>query len=310
MGGTRLKIGIVNRGNVLIYEVLPSYSSESLISRLLIIKDIWLKQCRDLGITIQNCTGISIAFPSVVDSINCKILDEYGKFSGALNVDLKQWAKSEFNLPLFLENDARAALIGEWQYGVAQNINNVVIITLGTGIGTSVLIEGRILRGKHFQAGCLGGHFTINFVGTKCHCGNLGCAELEASTGSLKSIILANENYPQSKLYPYNSEIGYQEIFAAALANDLCAQQIIDSTLKIWGALAVNMIHAYDPELIVLQGGVLASEQIIVTGIKNYIEQYARMPSGVVNVKKGLLGDYAALLGGAWICEHNIDEAF
>ena len=80
-------------------------------------------------------------------------------------MNLEEWAAQKWNTSLYMENDARMAAVGEWIFGAGRGSNDVVAVTIGTGIGSSAIIEGRLLRGKHFQAGCLGGHFTVQYNG-------------------------------------------------------------------------------------------------------------------------------------------------
>src|SRR5207302_4305139 len=111
------------------------------------------------------------------------------------HVDLRAWAKSELGLPLAIENDARMALIGEWRHGAGRGYNDLAMMTLGTGIGTSVVIEGRVLRGTHGQARCFGGHLTVRYGGRSCSCGNVGCAEAEASSAYLATMAKENPSF-------------------------------------------------------------------------------------------------------------------
>jgi len=139
------------------------------------------------------------------------------KFNDAIGYDFTKWAANKFNSPIVLENDARASLIGEWHFGSAKKFDNVVMITLGTGIGGSAVINGKVLRGKHFQAGCLIGHFTIDLNGKSCTCGNIGCVE-SISIGSqwaLSQYVKEDESYENSS-FINESIIDFQTLFRLA----------------------------------------------------------------------------------------------
>jgi len=144
--------------------------------------------------------GIGLAFPGIVDSREMRVLSTNKKYRDAVGFNFRDWARDEFGLPIFLENDARSALVGEWKFGSAQGYDNVAMVMLGTGIGTSVLIEGKLLRGSHFQAGTQGGHFIVNWNGHVCNCGSRGCVEAEASTWRLPEIIKEDSRYSSSSL--------------------------------------------------------------------------------------------------------------
>src|SRR2546423_11552161 len=89
---------------------------------------------------------------------------------------------------------------GKEKFGEGRGSNNVVVIIIGTGIGSSAIIEGRLLRGKHFQAGILGGHFTVQYNGNECTCGNIGCVEAQASTWNIRQMIKADPGFSKSSL--------------------------------------------------------------------------------------------------------------
>src|SRR5690349_19458598 len=120
-------------------------------------------------------------------------------------------------------------------------------MTIGTGVGSSAVIEGKLLRGKHFQAGCLGGHFTINVKGQLCNCGNYGCVEVEASTWNIERIAKASGEFRESVLSK-ESKVDFESIFRCAAGNDSLAEKLRERCIDVWSACAVNLIHAYDPE--------------------------------------------------------------
>jgi glucokinase len=195
MGGTRIKIGLVKDGSLVAGMKIPASAHITLEERLEEIAtqvDLMLKE--------NNCTpsGIGIAFPGIVDSDKSIILSKYVKYPDAKKVNLPAWAKKRWGIPLALENDARAALIGEWQYGAGRNCDNLVLVTLGTGVGSAALINGKLLKGKHYLAGNLGGHISINLHGDECNCGSTGCVESEASTWALKKNVLKSPDFQRS----------------------------------------------------------------------------------------------------------------
>src|SRR5690606_25998850 len=108
----------------------------------------------------------------------------------APSLDLTGWCREAFGAPLVLENDANAAMIGEWRFGAGQDHDHAVMMIFGTGVGVSAITDGRLLRGAHGYGGVLGGHQTINLHGRLCPCGNMGCVETEASTWVLQELPL------------------------------------------------------------------------------------------------------------------------
>ncbi|MBP7483477.1 MAG: ROK family protein [Lacunisphaera sp.] len=300
LGGTRLKIGVVRDGKVLAQAVEPAHSQLGLAPQLPVLRAAWLRLLGGLKLTPADCAGVTVAFPSLVDNATGRILAEYGKFADAMSLDLRAWARAELGLPLAIENDARMALIGEWRAGAGQGCDNLVMMTLGTGLGVCALIEGRVLRGKHGQAGVLGGHLTVRYGGRRCNCGNLGCAEAEASTAFLRQLAEESPGWSRSSLR-FAAALDYAEIFAQANAGDACAVALRDHSLRVWGALAVNLIHAYDPEVLILGGGIMASADVILPAVAEHVRRHAHTPWGKVRVVPSALGDRAALVAGEWL---------
>jgi glucokinase len=185
MGGTHIGCGVVQDNQLLGSSSLDSEGAESLESLLPFVTAELKKILRETGATPGECHGIAIGFPGIVDVRNGRILSTLKKYEDAIHLDLKQWAIEQFGLRLRMENDARMALLGEQFAGAAQGVQDVVMITLGTGIGGAAMMLGKLVRGAHSQAACLGGHLPVNYRGHKCVCGNVGCAEAEAAGWSL-----------------------------------------------------------------------------------------------------------------------------
>ncbi len=192
MGGTTIKLGLIGGdGNVVAQASLAASSHISLVTRLTEIAN------KIDGLLTENNAepvGIGIAFPGIIDNIRNKVLSKYVKYPDAQDVDFSKWAEERWNIPAAVENDAKAALLGEWQFGSGKGASDLVLITLGTGVGSAVMIDGKVLSGRNFIAGNLGGHMTINMHGKTCNCGNIGCVETEGSTWALADEV---KNVPQ-----------------------------------------------------------------------------------------------------------------
>ena len=296
LGGTHAGCGVVEDSRILAHESLDTARAKSLAAFLPKIADVLRSLVKQTGVRLDEFSGVAVGMPCIVDSRAARALATHGKYDDAKEIDLCAWSRAEFGMPLRLENDARMALLGECFGGAAKGYSDVVMMTLGTGIGGVVMIEGKLIRGKHFQAGCLGGHLPVLFDGRRCTCGNIGCAEAEASGDSLAAVVSAWPGVSQSSLSKH-SALGFRELFAEAAAGDRVAIEVRDRCLKIWAADAVAMIHAYDPELLVIGGGVMKSADVILPAIERHVHQYAWTPWGKVQVRAAALGNNAALLG-------------
>jgi glucokinase len=268
-------------------------SLESLLPRVTEALRTLLKLSR---VTAEECAGIAIGFPGIVDVRNGRILSTLKKYEDAIHLDLGKWATEQFGLRLRIENDCRMALLGEHYAGAAQGVQDAVMITLGTGIGGAAMMLGQLVRGAHGQAACLGGHLTINFRGRKCTCGNIGCAETEASGWSLPQIVRETVGFEESSLAGV-AQIDYKTLFAAARNEDAVACTVLQQCLNVWAVSAVTLIHSYDPEVVIFGGGVLQSADAILPFVAEYVERHAWTGWGTPRVCAAALGENAALWG-------------
>ena len=158
------------------------------------------------------------------------------------------------------------------------------------------MVQGRLIRGKHSQAGCLGGHIPVNFAGRKCTCGAIGCAESEAATWSLPAVCKESPGYASSAL-AQDEPVTFAKLFRYADQGDEHAQKVLRRCLQVWGVLLVGLIHAYDPEVIVVGGGVMQRASRVLPFLQSYVERHAWTPWGKVQVRSAELGNQAGLLG-------------
>ncbi len=307
LGGTRTKVGIVEFGNVLDHSIQDSHSQRTFDAIMAGLNGQIEKILSKNNLSGNEIKGIGLAFPGIVDVTQNKVVSSNKKFTGAQDFNFIKWGLDKWNLPVILENDARAALVGEWQFGVGKGCDNIVMMTLGTGIGGVCLIEGKMLYGKHFQAGVLGGHFTIDYKGGLCNCGNVGCVEAVASSWRIKEKIKEDKRLKESRLAQYK-EPDFAALFTSYRKGDALAKEYIEEALKAWSAGVISMVHAYDPELVILHGGVMKSADIIVPFIQKWVEKHAWTPWGNVRVCKSSSEDFAALSGVDYLLSRNKEK--
>lgn len=290
LGGTHATCALVEGRKILARETIHLPESESFANTLAALAGPLTRLQSS-----ARADAIGFGFCGLVDSRNTRIADTNGKYIDAVSIDLSQWAKEKFGLPLRLENDARLALLGEQYAGAAQGETDVFMFTLGTGIGGVAMINGHLLRGKHDQAGVLGGHIPVSLSNRRCTCGGLGCAEAEASGWSLPGVAKDWPGFASSVLA--SQTINFENLFACAAEGDQVSRALVDHCLRVWGAAAVAAIHSFDPELLVYGGGVMKSAEAILPYIQNYVRENAWTPWGTVRVRAAQLGNDAALLG-------------
>ena len=296
LGGTHAAFALVDGATLVHTEALVTDRAQGLKPLLPRFKEMLSAVLAKTATNANECVGIALGFAGLVDTRSGRVLSTNAKYDDALSVDLPAWSREAFGLAFRIENDARMALLGENYAGAARGFSDAVMITLGTGVGGAALIEGKLLRGKHMQAGCLGGHIPVLFSGRKCTCGNIGCAEAEASGWALPLIVKEWPGIEKSSLASH-AEIGFRDLFESAGRGDAIAIAIRDRCLNVWAADAVGLVHMYDPEVIVIGGGVMNSADMIIPYVQDYVSKYAWTPWGKVQVRAAELGNHAGLLG-------------
>lgn len=303
VGGTCIKLGLVQGQHLLAQCEMRAEAHLGLAPALQRIAERAPALCREAGLEVNQLASFGLSFPGIIDPKSGKILSTpAGKFDDAKSLDVPRLVEQLLGLPTQVCNDANAALAGEWRFGAAAGCKSVVMMTLGTGIGTAAIINGIPLRGEHGQAGCLGGHLTANLFGSKCLCGNVGCAESEASTWALPVQARAHPAFAKSRLARVE-KLDFAAVFRAAALGDKLAVELRDRSIQVWSAALVNLIHAYDPEYAVIGGGVMRSGKIILPQMRRYVARHAWTPWGRVKIKPAALGNDAGMIGVASLFE-------
>jgi glucokinase len=267
IGGTSTKIGLVDSdGKILIQDIIDTSTYVEINDFVDAIEKTlrpWMEERTHLA-----CKGIGIGAP------NGNFYTGSIEFAPNLPwkgiVPLAKLFETKFKLPVIITNDANAAAIGEMRYGAAKGMNNFIIITLGTGVGSGFVVNGGIVYGHDGAAGELG-HVIVIPDGRLCGCGRKGC--LETYTSATGIVITASEiiqKHPNSILHSVES-ISSKEIYEAAKKNDAAAIEIFEVTGKILGECLANTIAITSPESIILFGGLARAEKYIFEPTERYM---------------------------------------
>ena len=301
LGGTHASVGIV-RENVLLtscdVDVEAAHGLSSLLPHLRETA-LALVQQQELG--IAEILGVSLSLPSLVDFYAGRVVSANDKYPDAADTDLRRWSQEAFGLPLVLENDARAALLGEVNAGAARGRKDVLMVTLGTGVGSAVLAGGMPFRTAQPQGGNLGGHIPIRLNGRRCSCGAFGCVESEASGWALPLVAREMPGFSESSL-ARKSKLDFVTVFAQSDAGDAVAAQLIRHCLQVWCMGIVGLVHAYGPQVVVVGGGVAARADLV-PAIAQYVQRYAWAPAGPVEIVTAQLGNSAPLYAAIALLE-------
>ncbi len=278
LGGSRVKLAIVDAGRVKELKIFPI--SHDLPMRAVLDA----VETQASGMTgIAGCKGVGFAYPGIVDTQNQRVLCINDKYTDAAEIDFARWAEERFGLELILINDAAAALCGEMAYGAGRGSDSAVLLMVGTGVGTAAYSQGRLLTGKHGAMGILGGHIAIAHEHPrKCTCGNLGCLEAYAGTWALPGLAREHPGFEHSVLRRAE-RIDYRALAEGYEAGDAVCKDVFDGVCRALCTGATNLVHAYDPELLILSGGA-SRISALRTAIQEHLDQYAWTPGGRVRV--------------------------
>jgi glucokinase len=302
LGGTHFSAAVVRDSSLLATRDVPTDSKDGLAAILPLIHSTLLELLQSSSLNLSDCLGLALSLPSLVDFNRGRVASTNDKYADALSIDLGGWCRDCLGLPLAIENDARAALRGEHLCGAAAGYSDVLLLTIGTGIGSALLIDGLPFRTRCLQGGNLGGHIPVSTHGRKCTCGAIGCMEAEASSWSLPAIVAGWPGVDESALNGLPS-INFKELFRFADAGDAVAHQVLDHCIHVWAVGTVGLVHAYGPERIVFGGSVMGRADRILPQIDAYVNQHAWIPSGPVSIVPAALGNHAALYGAIPILE-------
>ena len=301
IGGTRIKMGVLRGVELLATELLDVQHANSLQRELPFLEKKINNLLTQYQIT-DSLHGIGISLPCLIDSDRNKVLSRYVKYTDAADLDLSHWIKSNWGAQLKLENDAKAALIGEWQFGAAKGCQNAVMLTLGTGIGSAVLMDGKVIKGSRYMAGNLGGHMTIDYAGAPCNCGDTGCAETVGSSWALEQLA---EDYIKlhSKGKDLTFEPNYQWIFQASSEGNELATFLKSQSLQAWATVIKNMIYAFDPEKIILSGGILGSGHELLPQLQQKANGLSWLNGQIIKIETAKYPDWAGVMGAAYLAQ-------
>lgn len=296
IGGTRMKLALLEDGKIIKEGIVESYRDDKYQKNLDKAEAEGRRLMAEAG--IEKIDGLGIAFPGLVNPRKKVVVSANGKFVDAIGYDLTGWVKRTFDCPFILDNDSNAALIGEMTYGCAQDTRDAVMMIFGTGVGAAAVMDGRLIRGKHYQAACIGGHMVIEAGpdATPCNCGNIGCMEANASSWALPLFAKKDPLFESSALSKLDV-IDYKNLKACADAGDELAVKLLRRSLDCWSANLCNLIVAYDPEVIILSGGIARMGEALRKPLEEHVHKYAWTPWGHPDIRLAANPEASVVLG-------------
>ena len=329
LGGTQIRVAVL-RGSQLLSRVGLLTGEHPLPERIFprIFQAIQ-QALTQADVSLEQIVGIGIGAPGPLDS-RTGIVYSPPNLAGWKNVPVRDLFSQQFHVPIFLENDANAAALGEYMFGAGRGSRDIVYITISTGIGGGVIIDGKLLVGTSGTAAELG-HMTVDWRGERCNCGNIGCLERIASgTGIARHandaiaqgkgaelLAFALEHQPHDK---ENAKASTPEDAAAhtvthvtartvALAAEVgipLARTIIATAAEALGVGLVNIIHIFNPEKIILGGGVTQMGELLLDPAKRIVEERTmNVPRNAVHIVPAELGHDVGLIGAGALIYYN-----
>ncbi|MFJ9204146.1 ROK family protein [Bacillus velezensis] len=238
--------------------------------------------------------GIGICVPGLIDK-NQKIV--FAPNSNWRDIDLKSFIQKKFNVPVFIENEANAGAYGEKVFGAAKNHDNMIYVSIGTGIGIGVIINNDLYRGVGGFSGEMG-HMTIDFNGPKCSCGNRGCWELYASEKALIKSLQTKEK-----------KVSTQDIIDLAHLKDIGTLHALQNFGFYLGIGLTNILNTFNPQAIILRNSIIESHPMVLHSIKSEVSSrvYSQLDNSY-ELLPSILGKNAPALGmSSIVIDHFLD---
>jgi glucokinase len=292
MGGTQLKYGLIEKEENIVFEGTVD-SPQKTVDLIRLLKSLWGKLKEMEKGTIK---AVGFGFPGIFNQEKQQIFQS-PNYPDIDNFDLHPAISEFMDVPFTINNDANMAAYGEYMWGAGKNVHSMVLLTLGTGLGTGIILEGKLWQGKCGYGGELG-HAVVNPDGDRCGCGSYGC--LESEVGAQKIA----KNY--RGLSGKNENLTPEEIYNRAIRGDKAAEQafaMVGSSLGKGLSIAINFLN---PEKIILGGGVMKAGDFL---LKPAIEEARKRSfSGsfeCCSIEKAILGNKAGFIGAACYAAHN-----
>jgi glucokinase len=271
IGGTNLVVGSVAEDGSALHalESEPTHAEagqSDVLDRLIDLAQRAIERTRQ-EVRGADIIGVGVGAPGPLDTKSGVVL--LTPNLGWINLPLRQIIHQRLGLPAALDNDANCAALGEWWMGAARGTRNAIGITIGTGIGGGIIVDGKLYHGASDCAGEIG-HTTIDTEGRRCKCGNYGCLEAYASGPNIAMRAVEElKAGAVSRLPSYVggdlSQITAQTVYQAAHDGDDLALEVVNDTAKFLGAGIANLVNIFNPEVVVVCGGVtLAGDRLFV----------------------------------------------
>jgi glucokinase len=304
LGGTNIKIAVIKDEKRILKKAILATgkykNKESLVKGL---SGACLDIVNESGIRKADILGIGIGAPGLIDSKN-GVIHHLVNIKGFNEVPLKGLIEKKTGMPVFLDNDVNVMTLGELYHGAGKGARNMLCLTLGTGVGGGIVIDGGLYRGSSLSAGEIG-HMPLNETGPGCDCGGFGC--MEKFVGNKYIIAATVKKIKEGKKTLITKlaggdlkKITPEMISAAAGKGDKAALSVWDEVGSHLGVTLAGAVNLLNPEMIVIGGGVADAGEFLFRAVRRTIKERAmKVPAVCAKVVKARLGQDAGLIGAA-----------
>lgn len=302
LGGTKLRAAVADlKGNISGEIILPSEADQGpthVIDRMI---ETLAVAAAKAATSVSRLRAVGVASPGALDLVRGLVF-EAPQLPGWEGVPLVEIMSERLGLPVLLENDANAAALGENRFGAGRGTRFMVYLTISTGVGGGIIIDRKVYHGVTGSAGELG-HMVVWLNGPRCLCGERGCLEAIASGTGLawraRDLVDRGEAPGLARILQSKGELDADEVVDAARAGDEDARRLFDEAGLYLGVALANYVNIFNPEMIVLGGGVTTGAgDLFVDQAERIMRQLARKePLKYVRLERAALGDRSGPLG-------------
>src|SRR5215210_3848772 len=304
VGGTKIGAGVVTPEGEILNDVrYPTVTGrERLVSSIARV----IVEARDE----YEVGGVCLAVPGTILTAENKVIDS-PNLHAIEGILLKDELEERTGLTVTVENDANAAAWGEFRFGAGSEVEHLVFLTLGTGVGGGVISRGVLLRGAQGAGGELG-HVTIQATGPRCGCGNRGCLEALASGTAIgrrgREVANKRSNSALGRLAVERKVLG-EDVTELALEGDEAARLVLEETVRWLGIGLAGFVNIFNPDVIAVGGGASMAGDLILDAARKEVQLRARSPArDLVKIKEATLGPESGILGGAALARNPSGE--
>ena len=301
-GGMSAKAGLFDaKAKLIAKDTVKTSKDDSYITTVTKMAQLVKKICSDNEVSLKNVVRIGLASPGVIDG-KAGVVVRWGNYNWT-DRPLAKDLSEKLGLEVRIVNDANAAAYGEYVFGAAKSYKNNILLTLRTGIGIGIILDGKLFEGTN-GAGAEAGHMVIQAGGVPCSCGRRGCFEQYASASALirdtKRAMFENKESMLWDLTGRDPEkVDGKTAFDAAKEGDAAAQTVIKNYIMYLGEGIVNLVNIFRPEAVILGGGVCNQGEYLLAPLRKYIAEKVYVPCDRVplTLNRAALGNDAGIYG-------------